>query len=114
MEGTTIFDKILNKEIPADIVYEDENVLAFNDINPAAPVHVLVIPKQKISGFDGLDNLSAEFTGVYMQTIAKIAGQLKLDQGYRIIFNNGTDAGQEVPYIHAHILGGRKMTWPPG
>lgn len=114
MDEITIFEKIIKKEIPADIVYEDETVLAFKDINPQAPVHVLVIPKQKITGFDSFESLSADFAGKYMHKIAKVADLLDLDDGYRVVFNNGPGAGQEVAYIHAHILGGRKLNWPPG
>jgi histidine triad (HIT) family protein len=114
MADETIFDKILRGEIPADIVYEDEAVLAFRDINPQAPVHVVVIPKKKIRGFDGLSELGADFIGRYMLGIAAAAAKLDLAQGYRVVFNNGKDGQQTVEYIHAHILGGRQMGWPPG
>ena len=114
MAGDTIFDKILRGEIPADVVYEDEAVLAFRDINPQAPVHVVVIPKKKTSGFDNLAELPPEFIGRYMTGIAAAAKALKLGNGYRVVFNMGKDGQQTVPYIHAHILGGRLLAWPPG
>jgi len=110
----TIFDKILRKEIPADVVYEDDAVLAFRDINPMAPVHVVVIPKKKVSGFDKLAELPNDFIGRYMAGVAAAAKALGLDTGYRVVFNTGKDAMQTVAYIHAHILGGRRLSWPPG
>jgi histidine triad (HIT) family protein len=111
----TIFDRILRKEIPADVVYEDEDVLAFNDINPKAPTHVLVIPKLRMQSFVDIKNQDPVIVGRFMKAVSQIAQQLNLEQkGYRIVFNTGKDGGQEVPYIHAHILGGRPLTWPPG
>jgi histidine triad (HIT) family protein len=110
----TIFEKILNKEIPAKVVFEDETVLAFEDINPQAPVHVLVIPKKKIVSFDELDGQDTEYVGKYFQAVSKVAQQLELKQGYRVVFNNGEHGQQTVEYIHAHILGQRQMQWPPG
>ena len=107
---TTIFDRILANEIPANIVYEDDIVLAFRDINPKAPIHVLVIPKRKIARFADLQTEDANFVGQYIHRISKVATALGLDQpGYRIVFNNGAHGGQEVEYIHAHILGGRQL-----
>ncbi|MEZ4742480.1 MAG: histidine triad nucleotide-binding protein [Bdellovibrionota bacterium] len=111
----TIFDKIIAKKIPADLVYEDEDILAFKDINPQAPVHVLVIPKKKIGRFAELGHQSTNFIAKYFIGISKVAEHLGLEKdGYRVIFNNGEDAGQEVEYIHAHILAGRRLQWPPG
>lgn len=111
----TIFEKILSGDIPSNKVYEDDKVYAFHDINPQAPVHVLVITKQKIKSLAEADQLSADYMGHYTQVIAKIARQLELEpEGYRVVFNIGQNGGQEVPYIHAHILGGRQMKWPPG
>ena len=111
----TIFDKILAKEIPADVVYEDEFVLAFKDINPQAPVHVLVIPKQRIKSFANLRNSDASYVGEYMTRVSLVADKLGLEQGgYRIVFNHGKDGQQTVDHIHAHILGGRGLNWPPG
>ncbi len=111
----TIFDKIIAKEIPAKIVYEDDWVLAFHDVNPQAPVHVLVIPKKKVRGFAEFTSQDAVDVGNYMLRIAKVAKQLGLDaDGYRVVFNNGRNGQQTVDYIHAHILGGRQLSWPPG
>lgn len=114
MSDDTIFDKIVRKEIPADLVYEDEDVVAFRDINPQGPVHVLVIPKTKTTGFDRLQDLSAETAGRYVRAIAKVAVKLDLKEGYRVVFNVGKHGQQTVPYVHAHLIGGRQMGWPPG
>ena len=110
----TVFDRIISKEIPANIVYEDDWVLAFHDINPQAPVHVLVIPKERSESFSDFESADVGIIGEYMKRIAKIAHQLKLENGYRVVFNTGKEAQQTVPYIHAHIIGGRQMSWPPG
>ena len=111
----TIFDQILAGELPAKVIYEDDEVFAFNDINPQAPIHVLIIPKIKIKSFSQLNELSDDFAGRYFKAIAKLASQLGLDQsGYRVIFNMGKDGQQTVDYIHAHLLGNRAMSWPPG
>ncbi len=111
----TIFDKILSGDIPADKVYEDENVLAFRDINPQAPVHVLVIPKKRAERFSELPGRSSEEVGILFQSAAKVATELGLDEsGYRIVVNNGKHGQQSVEYLHVHILGGRQLQWPPG
>lgn len=113
--GETIFDKILSGELPADRVYEDEDVLAFRDINPQAPIHVLVIPKAKFSRFTETKNRPVEETGRFFSAVSKVAALLNLENsGYRVVINNGSDGGQAVEYFHAHILGGRKLAWPPG
>lgn len=115
MEEPTIFEKIISGDIPADIVLDGEGFLAFRDINPQAPEHVLVIPKTKIRGIHELNLLDAETLYAFMQGIRKTASHLGLEEGgYRVVFNTGKDAQQSVDYIHAHILGGRAMTWPPG
>ena len=115
MADLTLFDKIIRKEIPANIVYEDDHVLAFRDINPQAPVHVLVIPKQKQARFAHLPEADALAVGEFFRGVARVARQLNLDNnGYRVVINNGRDAQQSVEYIHAHILGGRALKWPPG
>lgn len=115
MNKKTIFDKIIAKEIPAEIVYEDDSVLAFKDINPQAPVHVLVIPKNKISEFTEFKDVDARTAGVLLRGAAKTAGKLGLDEkGYRVVFNCGKFGQQTVKYVHAHILGERQMNWPPG
>lgn len=115
MGDVTIFDKILAGDIPADKVFEDEAVLAFHDVSPQAPVHVLVIPKKKIVGFADLRNEEEALLGAFMKRISLVAEHLGLEQdGYRVVFNQGKDGGQSVDYIHAHILGGRSLAWPPG
>lgn len=108
----TIFDKILRGEIPSTKVYEDELVYAFKDINPIAPVHVLVIPKIKIERFSDFEDQNVNLTGEFIRSVAIVAKELGLDKGYRVIFNNGDDGGQDVDYLHAHILGGKKLKFP--
>ncbi len=114
--GETIFSKIIRKEIPAAIVYETETVLAFKDINPQAPVHVLIIPKKEIDMIFNLDIATeSEVLADLFSAAKKIAQDLGIaDKGYRLVINNGDDGGQEVQHLHLHLLGGRKMTWPPG
>jgi histidine triad (HIT) family protein len=115
MAEQTIFDRILAKEIPSDAVYEDEQIYAFRDINPQAPVHVLVIPRTRLQSFADLKNAEVETVASFMQGVSRVAEKLGLEAGgYRVVFNTGADALQTVPYIHAHILGGRKLGWPPG
>ena len=111
----TIFERILKKEIPAKVAYEDDTVLAFHDIAPQAPIHVLVIPKQKWVRFSDFAIADPKQIGEYMSAVARVAKHLGLDEnGYRVVFNNGRDGQQTVDYIHAHILGGRRLSWPPG
>lgn len=111
----TIFDKIIRKEIPADIVYEDEQTLAFKDINPQAPTHVLVIPKKQIATIADINEADAPLIGRLFTTAAQIADRLGLaEDGYRLVVNHGEHGGQTVHHLHIHILGGRAMTWPPG
>jgi len=111
----TIFDKILERQIPADVVYEDEWVLAFRDTQPQAPQHVLVIPKHKYQNFDELADQDPAAVGEYIIGVARAARELGLDKdGYRVVFNCGKNGQQTVEYIHAHILGERPMKWPPG
>ncbi|MFW7380360.1 MAG: histidine triad nucleotide-binding protein [Oligoflexus sp.] len=115
MSDETIFDKILAKEIPAQVVYEDDDVLAFHDINPQAPVHVLVIPKKKWKSFKDLQDADPVEVGRYMGKVSRVARELDLDDsGYRVVINHGRDGQQSVSYIHAHIIGGRALRWPPG
>lgn len=115
MSEDTIFDRILRKEIPANVAFEDDTVLAFHDISPQAPVHVLVIPKKRWMRFADFTSADPKAVGQYMAKIAHVAKELGLEaNGYRVVFNNGRDGQQTVEYIHAHILGGRRMTWPPG
>ena len=109
----TVFTKIINKEIPADIVYEDELCLAFKDINPQAPVHILLIPKKEISSSQQIEKADQTLMGHLMIKAPEIAKLLNLSS-YRLVLNTGEDAGQTVFHIHIHILGGRKLQWPPG
>lgn len=112
---STLFTKIINKEIPADIVYEDDICLAFRDINPQAPVHILLIPKKEIVSISTLTEEDNEILGHLLLKSAEIAKQEGLEEkGYRVVTNIGNDGGQSVFHLHFHILGGRKMTWPPG
>ena len=112
---STIFTQIINKEIPADIVYEDEICLAFRDINPQAPVHLLIIPKKEIVSIATLSEEDKDIMGHIMIKTAEIARMEGLeDNGYRVVTNIGDNGGQSVFHIHFHLLGGRKLTWPPG
>ncbi|PIQ23740.1 histidine triad nucleotide-binding protein [bacterium (Candidatus Blackallbacteria) CG17_big_fil_post_rev_8_21_14_2_50_48_46] len=114
-DSITLFDRLLAQEIPADIVYEDEHILAFRDIHPQAPVHVLVIPKIKQQSFDQLADISPELCGQLFTGVARVARELGLaENGYRVVINHGRDGQQTVEYIHAHLLAGRQMQWPPG
>ena len=110
----TIFKKIIDREIPAQIVYEDDRCLAFRDVAPQAPVHVLVIPKQEIASVDDLSDLEAALVGHLWLVIRNLARELGLNDGYRVVVNCGRDGGQSVDHLHFHILGGRQLTWPPG
>jgi len=109
------FQKIIDREIPASIIYEDDLVLAFRDLNPQAPVHVLIIPKKGMARISEAVPDDHKLLGHLLLKAAAVAAQLGLDKsGYRLVINNGPDGGESVPYLHCHILGGRKMTWPPG
>ena len=110
----TIFGKIIRREIPADIVYEDDFTLAFKDINPQAPTHILVIPKKPIPSLSESNAEDTELMGHLLMTVKKVAAQANLSNGYRVVINNGADAGQSVDHLHLHILGDRNMGWPPG
>ena len=112
---STVFTQIINREIPADIVYEDESCLAFRDINPQAPVHVLLIPKKEIVSMATVETGDQAVLGHLMVKASEIASMLGLSEGgYRLVVNTNLDAGQSVFHLHLHILGGRKFTWPPG
>lgn len=110
----TIFTKIINKEIPAKIVYEDDLCLAFHDVNPQAPTHVLVIPKKEIPRLVDATADDQAVLGHLMVTAGKIARQLGVGDAFRLAVNNGADAGQSVFHLHLHILAGRAFKWPPG
>src|SRR5579864_2030954 len=109
-----LFCKIIDGKIPAKKVYEDEKAFAFEDINPQAPTHVLIIPKKHIVGIDQATEADAELMGYCQLVAAKIARERKLENGFRTVYNVGPDAGQTVFHLHLHLLGGRKMGWPPG
>ncbi|MBN1595861.1 histidine triad nucleotide-binding protein [candidate division FCPU426 bacterium] len=109
-----LFCRIVNGEIPTKKVHEDERYLAFEDIHPQAPVHVLIVPKEHIASVAEVVEEQAELLGGLITIAARIARDKKLDSGYRLVFNCQKDAGQEVFHIHLHLLGGRKFTWPPG
>ena len=111
----TLFEKIIARQIPADIVYEDDLVIAFRDINPQAPTHVLIIPKKPIPRIAEATAADQPVLGHLLLKAAEVAAKLGLQpNGYRLVFNNGRDAGEAVPHLHLHILGGRALTWPPG
>ncbi|HEU6447968.1 MAG TPA: histidine triad nucleotide-binding protein [Verrucomicrobiae bacterium] len=110
----TLFEKIIAREIPAQIVYEDGMVLAIRDINPQAPVHVLIFPKKAIARVEEAKMDDKQILGHLLLKAAEVAKKLRLDDGYRLVINNGADGGETVPHLHCHILGGRHMNWPPG
>lgn len=109
-----IFCKIVKKEIPADIVYEDENVMAFKDINPAAPTHLLFIPKKHIPTLFDMDEENGQLMGDLHRAIASVAREMGLESGFRLVSNCNEDAGQLVFHVHYHLLAGRPFKWPPG
>ena len=111
----TLFEKIIARQIPADIVYEDDQVLAFRDIKPHAPVHVLIVPKKPIVRIADATPADEKLLGHLLLKAAEVAEQLGLKStGYRLVINNGPHAGESVPHLHCHILGGRALAWPPG
>lgn len=110
----TLFSKIIAREIPADIVYEDEHCLAFRDINPQAPTHVLLIPKQEIPRLADAQSSDQVLLGHLLLAASKVAQQLGIGDAFRLVINNGAEAGQTVFHLHLHILGGRSLHWPPG
>ncbi|MBI3878360.1 MAG: histidine triad nucleotide-binding protein [Verrucomicrobia bacterium] len=111
----TLFEKIAAREIPADIVYEDEHVVAFRDIAPKAPVHVLIVPRKAIPRISEATPQDHALVGHLLMKAAEVAEKIGLKQnGYRLVINNGRDGGESVPHLHCHILGGRAMGWPPG
>lgn len=111
----TIFGKIIRKEIPANIIHEDEFCMAFHDVSPQAPIHVLVIPKKPIVSLEHLSQEDAPLMGHMLLTIQQVARALHLaEDGYRVVVNCGVNGGQSVDHLHFHILGQRKLSWPPG
>ena len=110
----TLFEKIIAREIPAAIVYEDDSVLAFRDINPQAPVHVLIVPKKPVARIAEARTDDQQLLGYLLLQAAEVARRLDLKNGYRLVINTGADGGETVPHLHVHILGGRHLAWPPG
>ncbi len=111
----TIFEKIARREIPAEIVWEDDDVLAFHDVDPKAPVHVLVVPKRVIPRLAEATETDAAILGKLLLTTRLVAEKLGLlESGYRVVINSGPDAGESVPHLHLHMLGKRELSWPPG
>lgn len=108
-----VFCKIINQEIPSNVVYEDDRILAFTDIHPAAPTHVLIIPKEHLESVEDIP-AGSDLMSVLTERAVQIGKQLNLREGYRLVVNNGDNGGQTVYHLHLHLLGGRFMTWPPG
>jgi histidine triad (HIT) family protein len=111
----TLFEKLIAKEIPSEVVYEDDLVFAFKDIKPGAPTHILIVPKKAIPRIAEASPDDHKVLGHLLLKAAEVARQAGLEQnGYRLVINNGPDAGESVPHLHLHILGGRHLSWPPG
>jgi len=111
----TLFEKIVAREIPAKIVFEDDDVIAFHDVNPQAPVHVLIVPKRVIPRLTETNDSDQQLLGKLILTAAKVARDLGVSEsGYRVVINSGPDAGESVPHLHVHLLGKRVLDWPPG
>ncbi len=111
----TLFERIIARQIPADIVYEDDQVLAFRDIKPQAPTHVLIVPKRLVPRINEAGEGDAALLGTLLLKAAEVARKLGLGEtGFRLVINNGRDGGETVPHLHCHILGGRPLGWPPG
>lgn len=114
MSEKTAFSKIIDREIPAKIVHEDEHCIAIHDIDPQAPVHLLVIPKKAIPRVGAADDEDEPLLGHLLLSAAEVARKTGIDDGFRIVINNGKSAGESVPHLHLHVLGGRPLNWPPG
>ena len=112
--GKTIFQKIIDREIPADIVHEDSQCIAFRDVAPQAPVHCLIVPKMPIERLSMAEELHERLLGHLLYIASCIAKQLGLQRGFRVVINSGEDGGETVPHLHVHLLGGRALQWPPG
>ena len=110
----TIFQKIIDKELPADIVYEDDSCLAFKDINPVAPIHILVIPKKRIEKISDSNTEDKELLGHLFLVAGNIASDLGIEEAFRLVVNNGAEAQQTVFHLHIHLIAGREFNWPPG
>ncbi len=114
MSEKTLFERIIDREIPATIVYEDDHCIAFRDINPQAPTHVLIVPRKPIPSLDDVVDDEAALAGHLLLVARKLAADEGLTDGYRVVINCGRDGGQSVDHLHVHLLGGRKLKWPPG
>ena len=114
MTEKPLFEKIIDREIPADIVYEDDLCIAIQDINPQAPIHILLIPKKPIPKLSDCDNNDKELLSHLFLKVSEVAELCKIPESFRLNINNGASAGQEVFHLHIHIMGGRKFNWPPG
>ena len=110
----TIFQKIIRREIPAKIIWEDDDVIAFHDVDPQAPVHVLIVPKKAISRLTDATDEDRALLGKLLLVARDVAKELGLSSGYRVVINSGPDAGESVPHLHVHLLGKRALAWPPG
>lgn len=111
----TIFEKIIKREIPAKIIWEDDDAIAFHDVNPQAPVHVLIVPKKVIPRLTDATEADGRVLGKLLLTARDLAGKLDMEKsGYRVVVNSGPDAGESVPHLHVHLLGKRALAWPPG
>jgi histidine triad (HIT) family protein len=110
----TIFEKIVAREIPAKIIWEDDEVIAFHDVDPQAPVHILIVPKKRIARLAEAGDADKALLGKLLLVARDMAAKFKLSNGYRVVINNGPDAGESVPHLHVHVLGERALAWPPG
>jgi histidine triad (HIT) family protein len=110
----TIFEKIVAREVPAKIIWEDDEALAFHDVDPQAPVHILIVPKKRIARLAEASDADRDILGKLLLVARDMAAKLKLSNGYRVVINNGPDAGESVPHLHVHVLGDRALAWPPG
>jgi len=110
----TIFEKIIARQIPAKIIWEDEDAIAFHDVDPQAPVHVLIVPKKTVPRLADATDEDAALLGKLLLVARNVAKELELSSGYRVVINCGPDAGESVPHLHAHLLGKRALAWPPG
>ena len=110
----TIFEKIIARQIPAKIIWEDDEVVAFHDVNPQAPVHVLIVPKKVVSRLTDATENDRALLGKLLLVARDLANKLDLSSGYRVVINSGPDAGESVPHLHVHLLGKRALAWPPG
>ena len=114
LESMTIFEKIIARQIPAKVIWEDEDAIAFHDVDPQAPVHVLIVPKKAVPRLADAVDEDAALLGKLLLVARNVAKKLELSGGYRVVINCGPDAGESVPHLHVHLLGKRALAWPPG